>query len=81
MKDGQINIKVVSGSGDEIQFKIENTAQLRKVMEAYCKKTGTAMDMARFLYDGTQVSPSITPAELEMKDGDSIDVMAEQAGG
>ena len=39
------------------------------------------MNSVRFLFDGNRVSANQTPADLEMEDGDVIDVMVEQQGG
>jgi small ubiquitin-related modifier len=35
----------------------------------------------RFLFDGQRLNSNQTPQELEMEDGDVIDVMVEQQGG
>lgn len=35
----------------------------------------------RFVFDGQRLRPESSPAELEMEDGDVIDVMIEQLGG
>ena len=40
-----------------------------------------APSSVRFLFDGNRVNPNQTPQELEMEDGDVIDVMVEQQGG
>ena len=39
------------------------------------------MNSVRFLFDGQRLSANQTPQELEMEDGDVIDVMVEQQGG
>ena len=39
------------------------------------------MNSVRFLFDGNRVNPNQTPQELDMEDGDVIDVMVEQQGG
>ncbi|RKP08882.1 ubiquitin-related domain-containing protein [Thamnocephalis sphaerospora] len=76
-----INLKVVGSDQNEVFFKIKKTTQLRKLMEAYCERQGKAMSSVRFLYDGSRIQPENTPNELDMEDGDSIDVMVEQIGG
>lgn len=65
----------------EVFFKIKRSTQLKKLMEAYCERQGKAVNSVRFLYDGERIQPTNTPNELEMEDGDSIDVMVEQVGG
>ncbi|CAO3651319.1 unnamed protein product [Cunninghamella echinulata] len=50
-------------------------------MDAYCDRQGKSSGFVRFLYDGGRLLPTNTPEELDMEDGDSIDVMIEQIGG
>ncbi|KAG2198903.1 ubiquitin-related domain-containing protein [Mucor mucedo] len=76
-----INLKVVGSDTNEVFFKIKRSTQLRKLMDAYCERQGKQPGSVRFLYDGTRVLPQDTPNELDMDDGDSIDVMVEQIGG
>ncbi|KAG0253498.1 hypothetical protein BG011_006339 [Mortierella polycephala] len=76
-----INLKVIGQDHSEVFFKIKRSTQLKKLMEAYCDRQGKAHTSVRFLYDGERIQPTNTPNELEMDDGDSIDVMVEQVGG
>ncbi|KAF0403926.1 ubiquitin-like protein [Gigaspora margarita] len=73
-----INLKVVGSDHNEMFFKIKRTTQLKKLMDAFCERQGKAFNSLRFLYDGERVQPHNTPLELEMEDGDAIDVMVEQ---
>ena len=57
------------------------TTPLNKLMAAFCQRNGVAQNSVRFLFDGNRVNPNQTPQELEMEDGDVIDVMQEQQGG
>ena len=77
----QINLKVVTQDGNEIFFKCKMTTPLEKLMKAFCSRNGVAMNSVRFLFDGNRVNATQTPGELEMEDGDVIDVMVEQQGG
>ncbi|PVV04327.1 hypothetical protein BB560_001179 [Smittium megazygosporum] len=76
-----LNLKVVGADNQDIFFKIKKSTRLEKLMHAYCERTGTTINSVRFLFDGQRLSPSNTPAELEMEDGDTIDAMVEQIGG
>ncbi|CAO3691042.1 unnamed protein product [Rhizopus stolonifer] len=76
-----INLKVVGSDKNEVFFKIKRSTQLRKLMDAYCERQGKTPGSVRFLYDGLRVKDNNTPNELDMDDGDSIDVMVEQIGG
>ncbi|RIA95929.1 ubiquitin-related domain-containing protein [Glomus cerebriforme] len=79
--DEHINLKVVGNDHNEVFFKIKRTTQLKKLMDAYCERQGKSLSSLRFLYDGERVQSHNTPQELEMEDGDAIDVMVEQIGG
>jgi len=76
-----LNLKVKSGDGSEVFFKVKATTQLGKVMAAFCKKVGQEKDNVRFLFDGERLRAEQTPAELGMEDEDEIDAMVEQTGG
>jgi len=75
-----LNIKVTD-SNNEVFFKIKRTTQLKKLMDAFCERSGKAPTSVRFLYDGSRVMPTDCPASLEMEDGDSLEVHHEQFGG
>jgi len=76
-----INLKVVTQDGNEIFFKCKQTTPLQKLMNAFCNRQGVSMQSVRFLFDGQRLREQQTPAELDMEDGDVIDVMVEQMGG
>ena len=76
-----LNLKVVTQDGNEIFFKCKMTTPLEKLMKAFCNRQGVAASSVRFLFEGTRINPNSTPKELEMEDGDVIDVMVEQQGG
>ena len=62
-------------------FKCKMTTPLQKLMAAFCQKQGVAQNTVRFLFDGERIAPTATPKDLDMEDGDVIDVMVEQVGG
>ncbi|KAI9297107.1 ubiquitin-like protein [Neoconidiobolus thromboides FSU 785] len=76
-----INLKVVGSDQNEVQFKIKRNTPLKKLMDAYCTRAGKDSTTVRFLYDGVRIQGTSTPVDLEMEDGDTIDVMVEQIGG
>ena len=80
-KPDTINLKVVAQDGNEIFFKCKMKTQLNKLMKAFCSRNGVAQNSVRFLFDGNRINGSQTPQELDMEDGDVIDVMVEQQGG
>lgn len=79
--DQHINIKVKAQDGTEIFFKIKRTTQLKKLMDAYCTRQGLSSAQCRFIFDGERIKDDDTPDNLEMENGDEIDVMVEQTGG
>lgn len=50
-------------------------------MDAYCQRQGLAANNVRFLFDGERLHEAQTPKELNMENGDQIDVLVEQVGG
>lgn len=76
-----INLKVTGQDGSVVHFKIKKNTPLRKLMTAYCDRTGVKMEAMRFRFDGQPINETDTPAGLEMEDGDSIDVFQQQTGG
>lgn len=77
----QVSLKVINADGAEMFFKIKKATQLKKLIDAYCKKQGIGRASVRFLYDGEPIDESRTPEDLGMEDDDVIDAMVEQTGG
>ena len=77
----QVSLKVVNADGGEMYFKIKRSTQLKKLMDAYCKKQGISRSSVRFLFDGAQLDENKTPDDVKMEDDDVIDAMVEQTGG
>lgn len=44
-------------------------------METYCERQGKSMSAVRFLVDGDRIQPSQSPEDLQLEDGDTIEVM------
>ncbi|CAD7962579.1 unnamed protein product [Amoebophrya sp. A25] len=76
-----IQLRVRNHQGGEVQFKIKRTSQLKKLMEAYCQRTGVRMGEVRFMVDGERINENDTPDGLGMADEDLIDCSVEQTGG
>ena len=54
---------------------------MKKLMNAYADRQGVQLRSIRFLFDGERIREDQTPQDLELEDGDSIDVVMEQVGG
>ena len=77
-----IHLKVRSQDDDEVFFKIKRSTQLKKLMDKYCERQGISnINNVRFLFDGERLVETNTPDELQMQNGDEIDVVIEQVGG
>ncbi|KAL9077124.1 MAG: hypothetical protein Q9161_000390 [Pseudevernia consocians] len=89
-KSEHLNIKVTDNN-NEVFFKIKRTTALSKLMNAFCERQGKAPSSVRFLFDGARVNPTDSPdsivaanissTQLEMADGDTLEVHQEQIGG
>ena len=75
-----INLKVVTRDGDEMHFKCKYTDPLRRLMYAWCNRQGVSTLSVRFLFDGSRINETQTVEQLDMEDGDVIDVMVEEQG-
>mmetsp|Transcript_29833 Transcript_29833/g.47976 ORF Transcript_29833/g.47976 Transcript_29833/m.47976 type:complete len:93 (+) Transcript_29833:2-280(+) len=77
-----INLVVKHVDSSEVQFKVKDTIKFQKIFDAYCAKKGIDDQQAvRFRFDGHRLEKEKTPKEVEMEDGDIIDVFVEQLGG
>jgi hypothetical protein len=75
-----INLKVSDGNS-EVYFKIKKATQLKRLMDAFCKRQGRPASSLRFLYDGQRIEAEDTPESLDMDEGDVIEAHREQVGG
>jgi len=80
-EENHINLKVMGSDNTEVHFKIKKTTQLKKLKQAYCDRQGVAINSLRFLFDGQRITDDMSPKQLEMEDGDVIEVYQEQTGG
>lgn len=80
-KSDKINIRVMNADGSELCFKIRDDAKMGKLMDAYCRNRGVMLNSLRFTFDGHRIDPNSTSKQLDISDGDVIDVLFEQTGG
>ncbi|XP_060857975.1 small ubiquitin-related modifier 2-A-like [Metopolophium dirhodum] len=76
-----INLKVLGQDNAVVQFKIKKNTPLKKLMNAYCERTGISFETVRFRFDGQAITATDTPASLEMEEGDTLEVYQQQTGG
>lgn len=75
-----IRLRVISADGAELEFKVREDTQLRKVFQAVCSRQNIAEADCRFFWENGLVQRSQTPKLLGMTDGDVIDLSMAQAG-
>jgi hypothetical protein len=89
MQDGDVidasertlTIMLVDCRSDTISFKVRRSTSLHKVFEAYAAQRGITKCSLAFSYEGEKLyDHKITPDDLDMEDGDTIDVMEVQVG-
>ncbi|KAI5953358.1 hypothetical protein KGF54_002729 [Candida jiufengensis] len=80
-KHRKINIKITDPSKFDLELLVPWTSKLGKAMEIYCKRREIEFEAHRFLLDGTRVLPHHTPEDLELVDGDEIQVLNNMYGG
>ncbi|KAL7423615.1 SUMO protein smt3 [Cryptotrichosporon argae] len=76
-----LNIRIRSTDGSEVFFKIKKTTKLNKLKAAYADRVGQDPAAIRLLFDGDRIQDGQTAADLDLEDGDCIDVLLEQVGG
>ena len=67
-------VRTIDENGSEISFSLKPTTPLGNLMQAYCNRQGMDMKNLRFMYDGKRIEGAQTPADIDMEDGDTIDV-------
>lgn len=73
-----------SQTGDEMRVLVKPTVKICKLIDAYCNRHSVSKSDLKFVFDGQRISANdtnTTVGDLELEDGDVIDVMIEQIGG
>ncbi|OCT52159.1 Ubiquitin-like protein SMT3 [Cladophialophora carrionii] len=76
----QLEIKVTDGN-NELVFKVKGSTKLGKVVKKFCDYQGKEPETVKFLFDGERIRGGETPDDLEMENGDIIEMKSEQIGG
>jgi hypothetical protein len=64
-----------------IRFKYKRSIPFLKLMKEYCAHTNSDIRDLRFMFDNTRVTAEMKPCDLDIEDGDTIDVYQRQDGG
>ncbi|XP_050056009.1 small ubiquitin-related modifier 3-like isoform X2 [Aphis gossypii] len=76
-----INIKVIGEDNRIIKFKMRQHTPLKKLMNAYCERTGRDIANTRFRHYGERFDEDDTPCSTNMEEGDTIEAFQAQIGG
>ena len=60
---------------------LSHNVRIKQIFDAFLQRKSLQPGSVRFLFDGERVREDQSPQELDMEDGDSLDVMMEQVGG
>ena len=77
----RVTVRVVAADSEHMTFRLSTTATLERMMNLYASRRASDPASMVFLYDGSRIRATQTPAELDMQDNDVIDVMIHQTGG
>ncbi len=75
-----IVIRLKDQMAEVTEFKVKRTTKMDKVFQAYAGRKGAKVKDLHFLLDGERIRKYETPEELELKDGDQIDVILNLSG-
>ncbi|BEI82392.1 hypothetical protein CcaverHIS002_0302600 [Cutaneotrichosporon cavernicola] len=79
--DNTLNIKIRATDSSEVFFKIKKTTKLNKLKTAYADRVGHDPTAIRLLFDGARILDNQTAEDLDLEDGDVLEVLLEQVGG
>ena len=60
--------------GDEVVFRVKTTTKLQRLFDTYALRKGLDVGSLRFLLDGKRLNGDQTPEDVDVEDGDQIDV-------
>jgi small ubiquitin-related modifier len=71
----RLRICVRDQNGEVTTFLVRRTTCMRNLFAAYAQRNGVCVGLCRFLLDGYALRGHETPSELELEDGDQLDVL------
>lgn len=72
----KIGLKVIDEALREMLFSVRTTTKLGKLMQNYSKRLGLDVSCFKFIFDGRRILEDETVKQLEMEDGDTINVIS-----
>jgi small ubiquitin-related modifier len=71
----RLRVCVRDQNGEVATFLVRRTTCMRNLFAAYAQRNGVCVGLCRFLLDGYALRGHETPSELELEDGDQLDVL------
>ncbi|GAU26193.1 hypothetical protein TSUD_354150 [Trifolium subterraneum] len=71
----KVSLNFKGKNENEIFFNIRRSNQLKKLMDVYCRRYWLDIDGVAFLFNGRLLKAEQTPDELQMMNGDEINVV------
>ena len=80
--DGRIKLKVcpIGMDGSVVSVYMKKTTALRKMKNSYGEKNGIEVHTLRFCFEGVRIGDMDTAKNLQLKEGDMIEVFPELGG-
>ncbi|KAK9933200.1 hypothetical protein M0R45_020403 [Rubus argutus] len=77
-----VNLKIYyQQDGSVTNYRVRRSTKLQKLLVAFCTHRSLDMKLFAILIDGHGFNLERTPQELQMEDGDEIEVMIHSSGG
>jgi small ubiquitin-related modifier len=78
---GHVNITIKDPQGEETYFRVKRSTRMRKLFQAFCKRSNIDPSTMRFFFSGERINEDQTPEDLGLHDGDKIDAFVRQVAG
>jgi hypothetical protein len=77
-----LDLKIRSGDGSEIAFRVKDTTSFRNILSSYAKMKGVYPNGIPFFlkFDGERIMSTQSPGTFDMEDDDVIDAIFIQLG-
>ncbi|CAL5991500.1 Sentrin [Hexamita inflata] len=77
----KITIKVSDDHDNGMQFRVKPTTQLKKIFDHFAAKQSVSRTDLRFYHNGVKLQDTDTPKDVNLQEGDTIEVLRQQIGG
>ena len=76
----KLNVCPIGMDGSVVSFYVKKTTALRKVKNSYSEKNGVESHTLRFCFEGARIGDGDTAENLQLKEGDTIEVFPALVG-